>query len=136
MRSRGIAAIAAVSSALPLLDDNRAALLTPAPGDRYLDIRYDSDGTLGLQFHAESDPPFAVARITPGSLTAAQPLALAGMVLVAIAGAEVGPESEYAAVLDMLRRSGRPRGRGGGNPRGDPGLIIRRAHRKNKHNGL
>ena len=87
---------------------SEAALLTPAPGDRYLDIRYDSDGTLGLQFHAESDPPFAVARITPGSLTAAQPLALAGMVLVAIAGAEVGPESEYAAVLDMLRRSGRP----------------------------
>lgn len=81
----------------------RRTLLT-----RYLDIRYESDGTLGLQFHAESVPPFAVARITPGSLTAAHPHALAGMVLVSIAAREVPPDADYGQVLNELRRSKRP----------------------------
>ena len=75
---------------------------------RYLDIRYECDGTLGLQFHADSSPPFAVARITPGSLTAEHPDALAGMVLVSIAGQEVEAEADYGEVLNQLRRASRP----------------------------
>ena len=75
---------------------------------RYLDIRYECDGTLGLQFHADSSPPFAVARITPGSLTAEHPDALAGMVLVSIAGRELEADADYGEVLNQLRRASRP----------------------------
>jgi hypothetical protein len=77
-------------------------------GGTELELRYEVPGALGLQFSERSRPPLAVARITPGTLTAAQPAARVGMVLTHIDGTELEASANYDGVLGRLREAGRP----------------------------